>query len=65
MRNLVSPARPGDKTFDEPVKLLKDHFNPKPSKIVQSYKFNSRNRKLGEIGMGYVAVLRKLARAGL
>ena len=32
MRNLVSPAKPEDKTFDELVKLLKD---PKPSEIVQ------------------------------
>lgn len=61
MRNLVSPAKPGDKTFDELVKLLKDHFNPKPSEIVQRFKFNSRNRKNGETVMEYVAVLRKLA----
>ncbi|KAK0149179.1 hypothetical protein N1851_010298 [Merluccius polli] len=61
MRNLVSPAKPGDKTFDELVKLLKDHFNPKPSEIVQRFKFNSRNRKHGETVMEYVAVLRKLA----
>lgn len=61
MRNLVSPAMPGDKNFDELVKILKDHFNPKPSEIVQRYKFNSRNRKHGETVMEYVAVLRKLA----
>lgn len=61
MRNLVSPAKPGDKSFDELVKLLKDHFNPKPSEIVQRFKFNSRNRKQGETVMEYVAVLRKLA----
>ncbi|XP_062297408.1 uncharacterized protein K02A2.6-like [Scomber scombrus] len=61
MRNLVSPAKPGDKTFDELVKLLKEHFNPKPSEIVQRFKFNSRNRKNGETVMEYVAVLRKLS----
>ncbi|TWW72848.1 hypothetical protein D4764_15G0002420 [Takifugu flavidus] len=61
MRNLVSPAKPGDKTFDELVKLLKDHFNPKPSEIVQRCKFNSRYRKQGETVMEFVAVLRKLA----
>ncbi len=60
MRNLVSPTKPGDKTFDELVKLLKDHFNPKPSEIVQRFKFNSRNRQHGETVMEYVAVLRKL-----
>ncbi|XP_038590459.1 uncharacterized protein K02A2.6-like [Micropterus salmoides] len=61
MRNLVSPAKPGDKTFDDLVQLLKNHFNPKPSEIVQRFKFNSRNRKLGETVMEYVALLRKLA----
>ena len=45
-RNLVSPAKPGDKTFAELVKILKEHFNPKPSEIVQWFKFNSRHRKL-------------------
>ncbi|TWW77348.1 hypothetical protein D4764_12G0007380 [Takifugu flavidus] len=62
MRNLISPPnRVGDKTFDELVKLLKDHFNPKPSEIVQRCKFNSRYRKQGETVMEFVAVLRKLA----
>ena len=36
-RNLVSPAKPGDKTFAELVKILKEHFNPKPSEIVQRF----------------------------
>ena len=46
VRNLVGPAKPGDKTFAELVKILKEHFNPKPSEIVQWFKFNSRHRKL-------------------
>lgn len=54
MRNLVSPAKPGEKTFDELTRLLKDHSNPKPSEIVQRFKFNSRARKV-------VALQRKLA----
>lgn len=36
MRNLVSPAKPGDKSFEELVKLLMDHFNPRPSEIVRA-----------------------------
>lgn len=55
MRKLVSPAKPGDKSCNELVKLLKDHFSPKPSKTVQCYTFNSR--KPGESVMEYVAVL--------
>lgn len=61
MRNLVSPAKPGDKSFDELVKLLKDHFNPRPCEIVQRCRFNSRARKPGESVIEYVNVLQKLA----
>ena len=32
---LVSPTKPGEKSYDELVKALKDHFNPSPSKTVQ------------------------------
>uniref|UniRef100_H3AQV6 ribonuclease H n=1 Tax=Latimeria chalumnae TaxID=7897 RepID=H3AQV6_LATCH len=60
MRNLLSPEKPGDKTFEDLVNLLKKHFNPKPSEIVQRFKFNSRNRKSGETVGEYDAELRKL-----
>ena len=61
MRNLVSPDKPGDKSFDELVALLKEHYNPKPSEIVQRFKFYSRDRKPEETVLDYVVVLRKLA----
>lgn len=61
LRNLLSPVKPGEKTFQELVELLKEHFNPKPSEIVQRFKFNSRSREEGETVLDYVAVLRKLA----
>lgn len=61
IRNLLSPVKPGAKTYDDLVKLLTDHFNPKPSEIVQRFKFNSRSRKPGEAVLDYVAALRKLA----
>lgn len=61
MRNLLSPEKPGPKSFDELVSLLKNHFNPKPSEIVQRWKFNSRNRRPEESIVEYVAELRKLA----
>lgn len=57
MRNLVSPAEPGNKTFDELVKLLNDHFDPKPSKIVQCFKFNSRVRKPRESVMSSYVII--------
>uniref|UniRef100_A0AAV2IUS0 ribonuclease H n=1 Tax=Knipowitschia caucasica TaxID=637954 RepID=A0AAV2IUS0_KNICA len=61
MRNLLSPDKPGDKSFTELTNLLQSHFNPKPSEIVQRFKFNSRTRTANETVTEYVAVLRELA----
>lgn len=61
MRNLVSPDKPGDRSFDELVKLMKDHYNPRPSEIVQRFRFNSRVRQPDESVSEFVAQLRKLA----
>lgn len=41
--------------------LLKNHYHPKPSEIVQRYKFDSRSRKPDESVLEYVAELRRLA----
>lgn len=62
IRNLLSPEKPGDKSFEDLVKLLQNHYNPKPSEIVERFKFNSRNRKTDETVGDYVAELRKLAK---
>ncbi len=35
MKNLLSPDKPGDKSFSEFVELLKNYYNPTPSEIVQ------------------------------
>ncbi len=61
IRAVVQPDKPADKTFDELVTLLKYHFTPKPSEIVQRFKFHSRSRKVGERIVSYVAALRKLS----
>ena len=47
LRSLVAPAKPGDKTYEELVKLLGAHFNPPPSEIVQRFKFHSRVQEPG------------------
>ena len=39
MRNLISPAKPKDKSFEQLVETMKKHFCPPPSEIVQRYKF--------------------------
>lgn len=41
LRSLVSPAKPGKKSYEELVAAMKKHHRPVPSEIVQKYKFNS------------------------
>ena len=37
LRNLLSPVKPGDKSFDQLVDTLKKHFKPAPSEIVKRF----------------------------
>ncbi|CAC5387448.1 unnamed protein product [Mytilus coruscus] len=62
MRNLSAPQKPGKKTYDDIVKLVTDHQNPKPSSIVQRCKFNSRSRQPKRINWSqFVAELRQIS----
>ena len=38
MRNLVSPQKPGDLSYDDLVKVVKNHHNPQPLEIVERSK---------------------------
>ena len=55
MRNLVSPQKPGELSYDDLVKVVKNHHNPQPSEIVERFKFNSRNQRSNETISEYVA----------
>ena len=35
IKNLVSPAKPGEKSFDQLVEILSGHYNPTPSETIQ------------------------------
>ena len=61
VRSLLAPAKPNDKTFKEICELLERHHCPRPSVIVQRYKFNMCVRKPGVSVASYVAKLRKLS----
>ena len=61
LKNLLQPTSLNDKSYDELVKVLSDYFNPKPSTIVQRFKFNTRVRESGESVAIYVAALKSLA----
>ena len=60
-RDLLQPARPAETTFKKIVETLEKHYSPRPSEIVERFKFHSRNRKEDEGVATYVAVLRKLS----
>lgn len=61
IRNLVAPAKPTEKTFEELKQCVQQHLLPKPSVIVQRFKFNSRYRQPHESISAYVAELRRLS----
>ena len=51
LRSLLSPDKPKDKTFEEPAAVLTKHYTPKPSKVVQSFRFFSRVRQHGKLSL--------------
>ena len=55
LRSLVTPDKPADKSYEDIVDLLKKHFNPKPSPIVQRCKSYSCERTDGQSVASYVA----------
>ena len=61
MCNLLAPAKPKEKSYQELVKLIQDHLAPTSSEIAQRLKFHNRFRKEGESVTDFVAVLRNLA----
>ncbi|UYV82261.1 hypothetical protein LAZ67_21001490 [Cordylochernes scorpioides] len=59
-RSLAAPKSLNEIDFSELIKLLTDHFCPKPQVIVQRYHFNKKNQGLESVS-AYVAELRKLS----
>ena len=55
IRNVVAPAKPTDKSFDNIVELVSDHYTPKPSAFVQRCRFHSRSQKEQESIAEFVA----------
>ena len=60
VRSLVS-CNPNEKDYKDLVDIITQHFSPKPSSIMQRFKFNTRVRTQGESIAAYVAALRSLA----
>ena len=60
MKSFVQPNTSKEQSYTELKEYLEKHFNPKPSSIVQCFKFNTRIRKSGESVATYVAELRAI-----
>ncbi|KAL5463687.1 hypothetical protein EMCRGX_G032610 [Ephydatia muelleri] len=61
IRSLLAPVKPGEKSYSDIVALVTTHLNPKPSVIVQRFKFNCRVRGEVEPIADFVAALRALS----
>ena len=46
LRSLVAPAKPSEKTFEQLTELLKRHYSPPPSEVMQCFRLNTRVHKL-------------------
>ena len=61
LRDLVSPAKPKEKTFEELTVVLKKHYEPTRIVIAERFYFHRRGQQPGESIAQYVAELRRLA----
>ena len=61
LRSLVAPVKPREMDYDDIVKVLQDHFAPKPLVIAERFCFHKRSQGEGETVAQYVAVLKRLS----
>ena len=61
--NVLTPEDPGNKRFADLVTTLMNYYSPKPSEIVERFKFYTRDRKKGESVVAYITELRALAQS--
>ena len=60
LRDLCMLDKPSEKDFNTLVQLVESHLYPKPSFIVERYKFSHRNQ-LDQNVAQYIAALKRLA----
>ncbi|CAB4030147.1 uncharacterized protein K02A2.6-like, partial [Paramuricea clavata] len=61
LRGLIRPEVPNKLSYEELSEAIKNHYVPKPSVIVQRYKFNTRVRRNDESISTFMAELRALS----
>ena len=62
LQSLVAPLKPKQKSVDKILQTLTELFDPKPSVIVQQFRFNSRSRQEGESVAKVTAELQRLSK---
>ncbi len=60
IRSFVAPGKLTDRSYEELKELVKVHYNPRPSAIVERFRLNSRVQQSGETIAKFVASLRQL-----
>ena len=61
-RNLDSPAKPGNMSYDQIIAMMKDHFCSTPLESIQCQRFYSRSRKPNETFAAFVSELHSIAK---
>lgn len=59
IKQLMSPDKIIDKTFEQVVKVMNAHFKPKPSEVMERCKFHLARQEASESITDYVAKLKK------
>ena len=59
LRDLLAPEKPSAVKFEDLVKTLRDHYEPKPIVIVERFHFHKREQHEGEGVAAYSAALKK------
>lgn len=62
LRALLFPRRPGEVDYDDVVRVLSEHFDPKPSELLGRCRFHKRDQLPSETISQYVAALRTFAK---
>ena len=58
LSDLLAPATPGEKFFDDISAVLRDHFEPKCSVIAERFHFHKQDQAVGETITEFDAALR-------
>ncbi|GBO23854.1 Transposon Ty3-G Gag-Pol polyprotein [Araneus ventricosus] len=61
LRSLLAPESPSTKSYDDLIKVLKEHFAPTSSGIYRRFQFHKRLQHNNETVSSYVTELRRLA----